>query len=179
MALGDAVTIYALVDPRDGATRYIGQTTSPLPLRLSQHLLDNRHAGNPKHEWLCDLERDHLRPRIIPLVVAATADADAVERRMIAACVEGGATLTNTRHNMMASLTGRSMTTHLRRTTRPRVEKNVTIRFSEEMRARLDRVAAHRDIAVGTMIRDMIEAWLPVAERDMGAGDAPPENKKP
>lgn len=60
-----------------------------------------------------------------------------------------------------------------RRTTRP-VETNLTIRLSREMRERLNRVAAHQDLAVGTMIRDVLAAWLPEAEKGL-----PPSEEEP
>lgn len=38
MTTPDTGTIYALVDPRDGAVRYIGQTTKTLAERLAGHV---------------------------------------------------------------------------------------------------------------------------------------------
>lgn len=57
-------TVYALIDPRDGTTRYIGQTTRPLPTRLSGHI------SNPAAciaSWVTELKAASLRPAIAPL----------------------------------------------------------------------------------------------------------------
>ncbi len=51
-------TIYALVDPRDGAIRYVGQTVNRPALRVRQHAETARRKGptSRKNAWLCDLQ---------------------------------------------------------------------------------------------------------------------------
>lgn len=54
-------TVYGLVDPRDGALRYIGASKAPLR-RYEQHL---GRVGPPTRdmtEWLDELESEGLRP---------------------------------------------------------------------------------------------------------------------
>lgn len=57
-------TVYALIDPRDGATRYIGQTTRPLPARLAGHI--STPAASIA-AWITELKAAGLRPAIAPL----------------------------------------------------------------------------------------------------------------
>lgn len=53
--------IYSLSDPRDGAVRYVGQTTRP-DTRKAQHE-KNTYQGNPaKSRWCDELLRLGLRP---------------------------------------------------------------------------------------------------------------------
>jgi GIY-YIG catalytic domain len=57
--------IYALIDPRDGAIRYIGITNNP-DQRLEEHL--NGRGNNPlKREWVYGLRRLGLAPIMQPL----------------------------------------------------------------------------------------------------------------
>ncbi len=69
-----AWSIYALVDPRDQAVRYIGQTTNP-ESRYQQHIstLDcwnSWHYEQGKAEpenvaaWITDLRRNQLKPEL-------------------------------------------------------------------------------------------------------------------
>lgn len=57
-------TVYALIDPRDGATRYIGQTTKTLPARLSGHMASP--APNVA-AWIAELRAAGAVPAIAPL----------------------------------------------------------------------------------------------------------------
>lgn len=59
-------TVYALIDPRDGKPRYIGQTKRPLAERLSGHLGSTRTQPRVR-AWVAELRAAGLRPRIIPL----------------------------------------------------------------------------------------------------------------
>jgi hypothetical protein len=57
-------TVYALIDPRDGVTRYIGQTTKALPTRLAGHL--SSPAPNVA-TWIGELKAAGVVPAIAPL----------------------------------------------------------------------------------------------------------------
>ncbi len=59
-------TVYALVDPRDGKLRYIGQTRQPLAQRLRGHL------GRPASavgRWIEELRAADLQPQIVAIRV--------------------------------------------------------------------------------------------------------------
>ena len=53
--------VYALIDPRDGRTRYIGSTEKSLPKRLSGHLSAREGA---RGAWIDDLLASGLKPVI-------------------------------------------------------------------------------------------------------------------
>ncbi|MGV9891763.1 hypothetical protein [Streptomyces sp. NPDC003395] len=57
-------TVYALIDPRDGATRYIGQTTRTLTVRLAGHLTNPAPKVAP---WVKELADAGMQPDISPL----------------------------------------------------------------------------------------------------------------
>lgn len=57
-------TVYALIDPRDGATRYIGQTTRSLPIRLAGHLST---PAMSIAAWILELKAAGIKPAIAPL----------------------------------------------------------------------------------------------------------------
>lgn len=54
--------VYALVDPTDGRTRYIGSTEKPLQKRLTQHVCTRQGA---RGAWIAALRKQGLRPGII------------------------------------------------------------------------------------------------------------------
>jgi hypothetical protein len=56
------VTIYILIDPRNGAVRYIGKTLYPLRKRLREHIAD-KHI-TPKNSWIKSL----LSLQLVPLI---------------------------------------------------------------------------------------------------------------
>lgn len=65
MAKERGYVIYALIDPRDGALRYIGITNNP-DQRLEEHL--SGRGNNPlKREWIYELRRIGLAPIMQPL----------------------------------------------------------------------------------------------------------------
>jgi predicted GIY-YIG superfamily endonuclease len=54
--------IYALIDPRDGALRYIGVSNN-VNRRLAQHCRDtSKHT--PKGRWLAELQQQGLTPEL-------------------------------------------------------------------------------------------------------------------
>lgn len=58
-----ATVVYALVDPRDGTVRYVGQTHCPR-LRMRYHLEATREsrANDRLHEWMLELIEQKLSP---------------------------------------------------------------------------------------------------------------------
>jgi hypothetical protein len=87
------VAIYALIDPRDGSPRYVGQSKQPTR-RLQQHCrLSNNRGGTPRNTWLRKLIRLGLKPQM--QILEWTGDWDEAERRLIAQYRSQGARLTN------------------------------------------------------------------------------------
>ena len=61
------VHIYALVDPRDNAIRYVGKTAVSLPDRLKVHVYQAKNLQRkPTHKeaWIIGLQRKSLKPEI-------------------------------------------------------------------------------------------------------------------
>jgi hypothetical protein len=75
-------TIYALIDPRTEAVRYVGQTTKPIEVRLAGHLA----APAPLVKgWIEELAVEGRRPEITPIrEQVPTAELDLAEREEIA-----------------------------------------------------------------------------------------------
>lgn len=88
--------IYALVDPRNDAVRYVGRAYEP-QIRLKAHLRSERAANPAKYRWLRELERHGLFPRmeILEGVYGSLEDADGHERVWIQHFINAGAELTN------------------------------------------------------------------------------------
>lgn len=84
--------IYALVDPRDDAIRYIGASVDPVK-RLESHLRDKE--GNRKCGWLSELKNLGLTPRLIEIEIASESEWEEAERWWIAECRAVGCDLTN------------------------------------------------------------------------------------
>lgn len=64
-------TVYALKDPRNGETRYIGATTVTLKVRLRRHL---SKTAPRVQAWIEELRAAGLRPEIVPLHEAVPVD---------------------------------------------------------------------------------------------------------
>lgn len=64
--------IYVLVDPRDGAIRYVGKTSKPLDVRLRGHISEARKGSHRGH-WILLLKSLGLVP-IIRLVTEVEGD---------------------------------------------------------------------------------------------------------
>jgi hypothetical protein len=79
--------IYALVDPRDHAVRYVGQTND-VAERMRCHTqywsAINRKGHKAKGRWTQGLLAEGLRPQIVILETVPFAAADTAERRWIA-----------------------------------------------------------------------------------------------
>lgn len=98
MARNDSrlVSIYVLSDPRDGADRYVGQTTKPLRDRVACHMAPSSiREGTPRGAWLRELAGAGLRPTARLLRVTDAARADDGERAEIARLRAEGAPLVN------------------------------------------------------------------------------------
>ncbi len=52
-----------------------------------------------------------------------------------------------------------------RRTEHP-LDKNLTLRMSRELYDRIDRIAAARELTVGTMVRQVLEQWAQRTEKE-------------
>lgn len=90
-------TVYALVDPRFDAVRYIGATQRPLSTRLSGHHSNPLPQVKP---WLAELAELGLQPEIRPLVLDVPAsDLSVVEREQIRRHHEAGCVLLNIEGN--------------------------------------------------------------------------------
>lgn len=89
--------IYALVDPRDGAVRYIGKTKRGM-FRPETHRRATRSVDKnnlPKRDWILDLKRAGLEYQIRILAHCDLGDLDAAEQYCIAYFKHQGAALLN------------------------------------------------------------------------------------
>lgn len=88
--------IYALVDPRNNAIRYVGRAYEP-QIRLGEHLRNVDGANGVKYRWLRELKKHGMLPRLEVLegVYGSLEDADARERVWIQRFINAGAELTN------------------------------------------------------------------------------------
>ncbi len=92
----NARQIYALVDPRDGAVRYVG-VSKKVQARLAQHLSE---IQNSKRAWLSELKASGLSPEIKILEtveIEGDIDSSSLEREQywINTLLQLGAPLTN------------------------------------------------------------------------------------
>ncbi len=92
--------VYALIDPRDKTTRYVG-ISKDAHSRLAQHL---NEVENRKKAWLFDLKQHGLQPDI-EIFETVTSDQDVVslalgrEEYWIQSFLDAGALLTNVMAN--------------------------------------------------------------------------------
>lgn len=94
------VTIYCLIDPRDGRVRYVGRTTQSLVRRLQGHCdsATRYRSQTPLTRWLRELLAAGQSPRIRSLAVVSDVLADQAERETIARYPD----LLNVTHNLAA-----------------------------------------------------------------------------
>ncbi len=91
------VTVYALLDPRDGRVRYIGCTSNPTR-RLKAHISDGRRGHQTsKARWIASLLELGARPQLTILESVTTADGPNAEARWLRIFHNAGAPLTNAR----------------------------------------------------------------------------------
>lgn len=93
MRVIDYITVYALVDPRDGRIRYIGVTVRTLKNRLRSHV--SAREKNRKGYWVTHLKSLGLRPTIAELERVPLADGPAAESRWVTRLNEAGFDLLN------------------------------------------------------------------------------------
>lgn len=88
--------IYALVDPRNNAVRYVGRTYEP-QIRLGEHFRSGYAANPARYRWIQDLRKNGLFPlmEVLEGVYGSLQDADARERVWIQHFLRAGADLTN------------------------------------------------------------------------------------
>lgn len=88
------IEIYALLDPRDGAIRYIGKANSAAK-RIKTHLQDSTRRNTPVYCWIRKLVGLGLAPRIEVLRTVQRNDWPQAEREEIANARERGERLLN------------------------------------------------------------------------------------
>lgn len=87
--------VYALIDPRDNATRYIGMAIDP-GRRVENH---HRCGGPAKVAWVKALTAEGLKPRVVHLErIVGRKDGLAAERFQIRKALAAGAPLLNVTH---------------------------------------------------------------------------------
>lgn len=87
--------IYALVDPRDSQTRYIGVTSNPTQ-RLRRHIKAHKSEAKKKNTWVSELKMAGVRPvQIILQQVPTQVEADGAEAYWIRHFRDLGAKLLN------------------------------------------------------------------------------------
>lgn len=87
------VTVYRLVDPRDGAIRYVGSSYYP-DERLRTHVI-HPHGTPAKRQWLADLASQGLHPVMERLATVDPKDRRRAERDAILQHLADGHPLTN------------------------------------------------------------------------------------
>jgi len=90
--------IYALIDPRDDTIHYVGRTIR-LNGRLQQHLEEEVGLNKKKSQWLQDLKKLHMTPKMEALesLECKAIDAERRETYWIQYLLSIGAPLTNIR----------------------------------------------------------------------------------
>lgn len=90
MPQGQTGTVYALIDPRNGITRYIGQTKQSLAVRV-------RNGYAPRvRTWMAELREAGLAPQVIAVREnVPAADLRAAEDEEITRIIAAGGTLLN------------------------------------------------------------------------------------
>ncbi len=103
----DRVNIYVLIDPRDGAIRYLGRTRTNIEDRLRRHIYDARYAyrwrgadriATSSHitQWIIELDHHGLEPRVHLVGVVQGLEALRIEHNWIKRLWRGGYNLVNT-----------------------------------------------------------------------------------
>jgi hypothetical protein len=90
--------IYALIDPRDGKPRYVGQTNNVVT-RYSGHLRDTDHCRTAKADWLFVLRILSVKPIMKVLCTVDDNKATTLEYRWIRKLTKRGYILTNRGHD--------------------------------------------------------------------------------
>jgi len=145
------VHIYRLVDPRDGSTKYIGQTVN-MAQRLQGHLNQSCFNNIKKGAWIAELRAAGLSPLMEEICQCSDKDANAVERIHIEAARQAG--------EILNSKLGR-----------PTVEvKNVPVSIGMPLLAldRLAELAKSRHMSRSALISEALRASYPSAFEGIG-----------
>lgn len=89
--LNRTVEIYGLIDPRDLRVKYVGQSFNAR-YRLTDHIRFAQTETTKKAEWIRSLLSASLQPLLVVVDVVPEVQADAAERRWIAAFARSGLT---------------------------------------------------------------------------------------
>ena len=89
------VYIYILLDPRDGAIRYVGMTTIGVVERLSQHVRERNSSDSHKNKWLRKLNSSGLKPEILCVDIVDAENWEIAEQWWIRRMKESGFNLVN------------------------------------------------------------------------------------
>ena len=92
----DLTNIYGLVDPRDGAVRYVGKSNDP-EKRVRQHVRQALRDGptNKKKKWLAELHDLGLEPDVLIFATPPMDEWGEREKQVVAELREAGAELYN------------------------------------------------------------------------------------
>lgn len=138
--------IYALVDPRDNAIRYVGKTVD-IKNRLAQHMSDGS-GSKEKREWVESLRSISLFPEVRILAVVNSDNCFTEEKSWIKKMIDDGCDLVN--GNM-----GRGGTeTTKKRNRKPLIA--VPVRFTEDELLQLDELKER----LGVESRNQVIRWL-------------------
>ena len=96
--------IYALIDPRDGRFRYVGQTLAP-KTRYYAHLKDAKKYlySKSKTDWINELVERNYRPVMLGLATLPVEQLSELERQFIELLQKYGCPLTNIVHGRIRS----------------------------------------------------------------------------
>jgi hypothetical protein len=78
------VTIYVLIDPRDGRVFYVGKTESPMKVRLSGHICDALAGRSSAASVIREIVAADLKPVIQSIEIVVDGEWAATERKWIA-----------------------------------------------------------------------------------------------
>ncbi len=99
------VSIYGLIDPREGRVRYVGQTIQTPSFRRDQHMAAaGSNTSTRAFVWLRTLREEGVRPDVVVLEEVAPEDAKAAETKWIRALHSEQYPLVNTMHTGQVSL---------------------------------------------------------------------------
>jgi hypothetical protein len=90
----DFATVYELIDPRNDKFRYVGQTINPTE-RYHAHINCAVNGGGRKGDWLNEIIKANLLPRMIELEVVPVRDAKEAEIRWVKLRLREGFVLMN------------------------------------------------------------------------------------
>jgi hypothetical protein len=141
--------IYALIDPRDGAIRYVGKSDHP-HVRFFQHMNDSG-GSRRKGEWIESLKSLSLKPEVKILAEVDSEDCFQEEKSWIKRMIDNGCDLVN--GNM-----GRGGTGTAKMETNSQIDSitAIPVRMTPTLIARLD----EQKIALGLSTRADVIRWL-------------------